>query len=468
MNRITGILASMVLAAGVCAPAISQGITLEQVIREVCTNSDSVKMMRESTKKTSAMITEKWAAALPTVSASINASRMYQLGAGARQDQSGSGFQFPKTGPVDWSQIGPIFDQFGKLTAPMELPYYTSAITVSQPLYTFGKIGTAVMVANQIDSSVRFSYTRNCQQLQLQALDAFYQVVLTDLALSVSLRSLARKKELSEFLARNFSLGSGNKAYLLTSQADLHGQDAEVISVSQNARNTKLRLSMMMGKPLSDSLRLDTTAVLAGLAFALPASESEAVKTALENRNDLKSLGFLVSANNGGAKIFNAMYLPSIGLQASLGTAGSEAKDLVDWERRNWTVGVGMQWTLFDGLANHARARQYLSDADKLKLTRETVGKMVEIEVKSALSECAAADNNRTASGQMLASAREAYDLSNENFRQGSGQFSDLQLAEERLCQAEMGFANARYRQVRSRAALRVAMGFSIITLEDK
>jgi outer membrane protein TolC len=84
------------------------------------------------------------------------------------------------------------------------------------------------------------------------------------------------------------------------------------------------------------------------------------------------------------------------------------------------------------------------------------------------LTECTAADGNLNASREIFAAVQEAYDLTNENFKQGSGQFAELQLAEERLRQGEMGIMNARYRQMRSRAALLVAMGRPIIAMEGK
>ena len=55
---------------------------------------------------------------------------------------------------------------------------------------------------------------------------------------------------------------------------------------------------------------------------------------------------------------------------------------------------------------------------------------------------------------KVLAAAKESYNLTEDNFKQGSGQFADLQLAEERLRQAEQGLINARYRLLRSRAEL--------------
>ena len=48
--------------------AQAQTLTLEQVIKEVCTNSDSVKMMKETVIKADQMVRENWANALPYVS----------------------------------------------------------------------------------------------------------------------------------------------------------------------------------------------------------------------------------------------------------------------------------------------------------------------------------------------------------------------------------------------------------------
>ncbi|HMD68359.1 MAG TPA: TolC family protein, partial [Chitinivibrionales bacterium] len=106
------------------------------------------------------------------------------------------------------------------------------------------------------------------------------------------------------------------------------------------------------------------------------------------------------------------------------------------------------------------------SDANKLEIAASTMGKMIEIEVRSAILECSAADSNLNSSREMFSAASETYELTNSNFKQGSGQFADLQLADETLQQAELGMINASYRQTRSRAALQVAMGRGIIELK--
>ena len=433
---------------GSAGMTFADGMSLEQVIREVCTKSDSAKMMKETLVKSDQMIREKWSNAFPVISASINGGRSVS--------------NLASTMPAITDMLPQGISTINDVTR------YSSSIDITQPIFTFGKIGTAIEVANLFNKSTRSSYRRNIQQLQIMALDAFYRMALSAIALDIAKRSLDRKRELYEFLDRNFRLGAGSKAQILAAKADLMGQVPAVFKAQEDQQNARMGLNMLMGRPLTDPVRLDTAAGVHFLLSVPIPQEKEALLTALNERQDLRTMDFLAEANRGGAKIYNAMYLPSIAATGSFGTVGMNPRAMTEWDNKNWTVGVGLQWTLFDGFANNALSRQYRSDARKLEIARSAISKTVEIEVYSALIECSAADSNLSANEEVLGAAQESYALTNDNFRQGSGQFADLQLAEERLRSSEMGLVNARYRQVRSRAALLVAMGKDIVRIDTE
>jgi outer membrane protein len=192
-----------------------------------------------------------------------------------------------------------------------------------------------------------------------------------------------------------------------------------------------------------------------------------AVSGAMDGRSDLASIEWLIKVNMTGSSISRSMYLPNVIGRASCGAGGNDPADMADFDSRNWSVGVGLQWRIFDGLSNSIKAEQYRSDARKLEAARDAIKKMIEIEVVSALAECAAADSNRIASTEILAAAREGYELTNTNFKGGSGLFVEVQDADERLMLAEIGDLQARCRFIRSRAVLQVAMGKDILTKEE-
>ncbi len=428
---------SCICSAGISSALCAETITLEQTIREVCSKSDSIAMMKQTMKKSNEIVREKWANALPVVSLS---------------------------GALGQARVSSAEGMF----KPMIKHSYGTSASFNQPIFTFGKVGTAVKVATQFDSSTHSSYGRSLQQLQMSGVDAFFGVVLADMSVSVSERSIERKKELSEFLDRNFKLGSGAKAQLLMTQADIISGTTEIITARQRAKSARMMFCSQIGRPLTDSIDPDTNSILPFLVTLRIPNSEEAVSMALSKRGDYRSLDYIEKATRGGAKIFQAMYYPTIGANGSAGFNGNKVDSLFLKDKFSWSLGVGMSWTIFDGFANSARSKQYLSDADRLIVARKTVAKMIEIEVVSDLAECSAADTNMVASEQMLAAAKESYDLTNETFKMGSGQFSDLQLAEDRLRQAELGIVNARYRLLKSRAAVLVACGNDIVNVEGK
>jgi outer membrane protein len=472
-HKMTVLALAMGMTIAVSSQAHSQTIGLEQVIQEVCTKSDSVKMMKESVIKSDQMVREKWANALPYISATGAA--VYNYGSalgGSSGSGSSSSRPLAKTAatftPADSIILAGMMSSLSDFDKPVPSQIYTAGISFNQPIYTFGKVGTAIDVANNFNKSAKASFARNMQTLQLGALDMFFRTIMVQKAGDIAVQSLVRKKELNSFLERNFQNGSGSKAQVLKTRADVADQIAQTIIAKRDAKVMRMNLNAMMGRQLTDSTALDTIASLEKMVTTPVPQPEDALKTALADRADIKSMRFLAESNKGGAKIYKAMYLPSI---AATGSAGYTRMDsdskLIGKNNVNpsWSLGVGAQWTLFDGFANSAKAAQYQSDANKLVIVASTMEKMVEIEVRSAILECSAADSNLNSSKEMFKAALETYELTNNNFKQGSGQFADLQLADETLQQAELGMINARYRLVRSRAALLVAMGNDIVKI---
>ncbi len=481
MNGRTAIaLLSYILFSGFSMRVYSQSISLEQAIREVCSNSDTLKRMQETVKKSEQMVREKWSNALPVISANAYAarSRGSLFGASSGSGQSARPLAKESAGPqqitkgyLDSTYVRntTLQQMMGGFSESQTTTIYNAGLSISQPIYTFGKVGTAITIARQFNQAAKYAFQRDFQTLQLQAFDAFSQALLAEKAKAIAERSLVRKKERYDFLERNFRLGSGSKAQVLALKADVAGQNTAVLIARRDARTANMYLNALMGRPIADSSGFDTTTgLIALLSGPVPAPDT-VVETALTNRCDVKALDLVSKSNEGGAKIYRSMYLPSIAATGSLGYSKFESESellKMDW-KSNWTVGVGLQWTLFDGFANSAKAAQYSSDARKLEVAGSELSKFIEIENRTAVAECAAADSNFAASQEMHAAAKESYDLTNSNFKQGSGQFADVQLADEQLLQSELGLINARYRLLRSRAALRVAMGNDIMMVKQ-
>ena len=78
----------------------------------------------------------------------------------------------------------------------------------------------------------------------------------------------------------------------------------------------------------------------------------------LQRRPDIASAERAVAAANAQIGVQRAAYFPSIGLSASLGSAGSNVADLFKASNAVWSLGLSVAQTLFDAGATAARVEQ--------------------------------------------------------------------------------------------------------------
>ncbi len=415
-------------------------LTLAEAIREVRLNSDETRIIGEKSAKLEAMKSELWAAALPNVSAYANAGR------GATPFNLGS---LPL--PGDSSGSTPSVYSTTQNT-------FTYGVQVQQTLFS-PSLGQSIVTAGRQLRSQDAANRRSVQELELQALDAFYNVIVAEAKLKVLDASIARQTQTVAFLESNFSRGAGARSTLLLTSASLKALTPERIRADRDADAARMAFNRLLGRPIDAPLTLDTT-----VALAAPAPSGALNTNALDNRPDLEAIRLQKEALRGYARVYRLQYLPAIGVQGKVGILAYEmGEQLTDFDNNlDWQVGVGLTWSLFDGLGNRAKARQYDSDVRTLAANERQARAYAEIELQSAHREILAADTAYLAAQQARDASTEALDLISQDFRAGSGQLTDLLAAEEGLRNAEFSLLAARYQKVRAAAALHLAMGMDL------
>lgn len=433
-----------VLAAVLAVAATAQApLTLTEAIREVRRNSDETRIIKEKTARLEAVKGELWAAALPNVSAYANAGR------------GGSPFNLG-TLPLGGDSSGASMPSIYNSTQNV----YSYGIQVQQTLFS-PSLGQSIVTAGRQVRAQDAANRRSLQELELQALDGFYSVVMAEAKLKVLEASIARQTRTVNYLESNFRRGAGTRSTLLLTQASLKGLEPERIRAERDLDAARMAFNRLLGRPIDAPLALDTASALEAVASgALPADPVGA----LENRPDLVSLRLQKEALQGYARVYRLQYLPALGVQGKWGiTAYETDKQLTDFDNNlEWQVGIGLTWNLFDGLGNRAKARQYDSDVRSLAAGERQARAFARIELESALREAAAADTALAAAQDARDASAEAVELIGNDFRAGAGLLTDLLSAEESLRNAEMALLGARYQKARALAALRLAMGMDL------
>ncbi len=432
-----GAMALLFCAVGWTAPALSLGTAL----RESMAQGASAKIEAEKKVRAREFENEKRGMLWPTVAAYATAGRGAQ--------------------PVDMSSYGG--NGFDNVAGNQ----YAYGLQASGPIYTFGKVSTAIDMAEQQNVAVSSQVRRSLQEIQGKVLEAYASALLAEQKVQVLRRSRDRAKESFVLAERDFNAGKGMKSDLLLSKADIKSLEAEIIAAENTALLARQDLNRQLGRPADDRAELDTNLALEGLD-GNAVSEEEAIKQALESRNDLKALQLSARIYEGTAKVFQANYYPTIAYNAKVGLTGSEPEHMVEWVHRTWNVGVGLNWTLFDGWAsqgaNRAAAAQYKSDARVYQYQAGELSRAVAMGVTSARNNVASADSALSAALEGRAAASEAVAFLQANYPGAALRLSDVQQGEQALRNAEFGVLAARISRTKALAELRLAMGQDLVS----
>jgi outer membrane protein len=475
-----GLSAAIAFAACACLPAAAQPLTLEAAIREGLTKSEEVLILKEKENRFDAVRQQAWASAFPRISAYANAGRgaspfdLSSLGfdAPTRYLSDDSGYIVRNTAAGGNAQAGlhvPIDNspqQGGPSVINMAQNRFSYGIQADQSIFSFGRLGQAIRTANIQDKADRSSRRRSSQQLQLQVLDAYFGAVTSRARLGTLESAVKRQRETVSFLESNFRMGAGQRSIVLLAVTSLKSLEPERIRAERDAEAARMSLNRILGRPLDAALDLDTATHLA-MEPVRTLPDSQALQTLISERSDIQSMELQRQSLEGQARYLRMQYLPSLGAQAKVGVLAYKLNQLDEVnDNREWSVGLGFNWPLFDGFALSSQAKQIQSDARSLGLTARQTRKLVQIEIESAFREYQAADTALAAAEQAVAAAKEAQALLSQDFRAGKGQLTDLLSAEEQLRNAEFGVLGARYQHVRSAAAMRLAMGKGLSTEE--
>ncbi len=434
------ILSKLFLGGAVLLPTLltAETLNLSQAVKQALANSEEAKMSQEKKLNAEARKQEAWSGAFPNVTGYGSAGR--------------SQSPFPPFIPSMPDSNGKIPSKY------MTMNSFTYGAQVNQSLYSFGRLGQTIKMAGIYDKSQEATLTRSLQELQIQTLDAYFGVVLAKAHWETLEASLQRQKKLVDYLQQNFKMGAGQRSLVLLAVSSTKALEPQRIRAERDYQAARMSFNRLIGQPIDAVSEMDTAASFA-MQPITDINAEQGVSEALKNRADLKALHLQKDFLREASKFQNMLYLPSLGFQGKYGVLAYKTKDLFNKDNLDWQFGIGLNWQIFDGFGNSARAKQTLSDSRNLEYTESKALNMVRIEIASDLSEQNASDSALSAAIEGLQAATDARALLAEDFAAGKGQINDILTAETNLRDAEFGILFARYQRVRSIAALKLALG---------
>lgn len=344
----------VVLMPAVCA-AETKVLTLAQAVSIAMDKNRDVEKAREYANYVQGKYVEERAAALPQLS--LNAS--VALSKDESQKIYGTTVQ----------------RQFGK----------SADLSVSQPLFTWGKLNAAIRAAE-------VGLKTADEQLRLYRQAAYRDVVATyhDIQLARELSRLAKENRSQKLrhldeAKRKFSAGVATDYDVLAAEVAAENTQPEVIRSENGVRMARERLRFLLAMGKDDVDIADSKEAVSNRP--LPTSYEEAIQTARKRRPELSDLRFRIGIYDELVTIANADNKPRLDLRGSAGWHWATLDDPSPARDANgaaWNVGAYVSFPFFDGLKTSGRVAQAKSDLRTRQIEEARLLDAIALEVRQA------------------------------------------------------------------------------------
>ncbi len=331
-------------------------VTMDEAISIAMEKNRDIEKAREYARYVEGKYVEERAAALPQLS--LNGF------AGMAKDNSQSVMYGSGTSPLQYSR--------------------SADIAVSQPLYTWGKIGAAIRAAE-----AGLKTAEDQLRLFRQAAVRDVTTVFSDVLLAKELHTAARenleqKKRLLEEAERRFAAGTATDYDVLA--AEVAAQNAFPATIrSENAiAAARHQLSFLLAL---DGQNVDVSGSL-NMQFTNPPDYDQALKSAHSKRPELADLRHRIDIYSELVTIADAENKPRLDFK---GSAGWHWLDIRESPALNgssngsaWNAGLYLSFPFFDGLRANGKTTQAKSDLRSKQIDEARLLESIALEIRTS------------------------------------------------------------------------------------
>ena len=246
MSKINKISMVAFLCAGVCfSPAYSLDLSLSDAISKIEKESHDLKKANANLKKAEASLdaanANRWF--------SIEGTASYMNLVNVENPSKSMGIELPP------AMGGLISESLKDQSVYIEIPdnIFSAGLTLTQPIYTFGKIGNAVKSVKSAIKMAESSQELTRREVRYAATDLYWTAKMTDEMVRLSEKDLNNARTAKNKLT---SAGRANRSNLLKIESDIISKEVYLAQVKFNRDTAYSMLKIMAGIDADEELVL--------------------------------------------------------------------------------------------------------------------------------------------------------------------------------------------------------------------
>lgn len=442
LKRILVVFLGLLLTGAAWPPAGSGGalqtISLKESIEEALKRSVTLHSAKEGVQVAEAQRKEALTAFLPKFSTSYSYQRLDQV----------PEFTLPIV-----VQLGrtPLATQAGTKDN------YNWAVEVRQPLfagggilanYQFNRIG--LEAARQEEQTAR-------QDLILQVQTAYLNIVNAEKLREVALSSLERLTAHREMTRHFYEVGMVPRNDLLFAEVELANGHQAVLRAENGVELAKAKFNTLLRRPM------DSPVAVEDILDYRPYDRDfmECLKTAMENRSEIKSQSFRVEQAQKSVQLARSEYYPAINFVGNYSKYGDEpgVSGTPYQDSESWYVMAMANWTFWEWGKTKNRVDASLGRERQVNDALDNIRDSISLEVKNAWLLLREAEKQIFVTRKAVLQAEENYRITVERYREQVATATDVIDAQTLLTRANSDSTQALSAHQVQLASLKRAMG---------
>jgi HAE1 family hydrophobic/amphiphilic exporter-1 len=354
------------------------------------------------------------------------------------------------------SSFDEIPEEFKRGLTPSGANLFDYNVSVSQPLYTAGKVGAALQLAKLEREGVAIDVARVEQEIRIQVVRAFYGLLLAEKQVEVARDTVRQRERHLENVRNRFQAGVATEVDVLRSQVSLANARPDLLRAENGVRYARSVLNNLLARPTEFA-----TQAAGELAFkgaeqqALP----QVVEDALSGRPEMLRLKINEREAETQRKLAHAESRLRADFSGQYGFSFRDPANIVKPDFVRWMFTFTVSLPLFDGGRRDGMVAQAVANQRMAKLARDETEDAVHLQAQTALDELRRANLTVESAQASVQEAERVLGMMEQNYRFGAATTLDVQDSQTSVALARMNLFQSLYDHTVARAQVRYVMG---------
>jgi len=347
-------------------------------------------------------------------------------------------------------------EELRQALVPVGINMFDYGVSVKQPLYTAGKVGTALRLAKIEAEGSSVDISRAEQELSLSVVRAFYALMWAERNLEVVNETLDQKKKHAAMARVRYNNGVATEVDALRSDVAVANSQAEVVQARNAVRQARALLNHYLLRPI------DFPTKALGEFVEKPPESTEVpdlAKEAERRRPELMRLRIAERSAQAQLQLAKAESRLKLEFNGGYGVTSRLPENLFNRDFVRWNMGVNMTLPMFDGFKRSGLVWQATAYERQARLEREKAEQRVRLDLRQALDDLAAAAETVTAARSNVQQAEKVLSMMQNNYKFGAATTLDIVDAQTALAVARSNMLRGLHDHSVARATLRYVMG---------